>query len=97
MAQASGYERLTRDERDPEATSTFGTGELILAALDLGARQIVVGVGGSATTDGGLGLARALGCAHSTPTAGSWPAAASTCAKWNASTCRAAIRGWTMW
>lgn len=61
LAQASGYERLTRDERDPEATSTFGTGELILAALDLGARQIVVGVGGSATTDGGLGLARALG------------------------------------
>ncbi|MGD9695730.1 MAG: glycerate kinase [Thermoleophilia bacterium] len=61
LAQASGYERLTDDERDPEATSTFGTGQLVRAALDLGARRIIVGLGGSATTDGGLGLARALG------------------------------------
>lgn len=61
LAQASGYELLVRDERDPEATSTRGTGELIRAALDLGARRIVVALGGSATTDGGLGLARALG------------------------------------
>jgi glycerate 2-kinase len=61
LAQASGYERLAPAERDPEATSTYGTGELIRAALDAGARRIVVGVGGSATTDGGLGLARALG------------------------------------
>jgi glycerate kinase len=61
LALASGYERLSPDERDPEATSTYGTGELIRAALDLGARRIVVGLGGSATTDGGLGLAVALG------------------------------------
>lgn len=61
LALASGYERLTPGERDPEATSTHGTGELIRAALDLGARRIIVGLGGSATTDGGLGLARALG------------------------------------
>ncbi len=61
LAQASGYERLRADERDPEATTTRGTGELIRAALDLGARRIVVGLGGSATTDGGLGLALALG------------------------------------
>ncbi|WP_217914228.1 glycerate kinase family protein [Miltoncostaea marina] len=61
LAQASGFERLTDAERDPEATTTRGTGELIRAALDLGARRIVVGLGGSATTDGGLGLARALG------------------------------------
>ena len=61
LAQASGYERLAPEERDPEATSTWGTGELIRAALDLGARRIVVGLGGSATTDGGLGLASALG------------------------------------
>lgn len=61
LAQASGYERLAPHERDPEATSTRGTGELIRAALDLGARRIVVGLGGSATTDGGLGLAAALG------------------------------------
>jgi glycerate 2-kinase len=61
LALASGYERLAPDERDPEATSTRGTGEMIRAALDLGARRIVVGLGGSATTDGGLGLAAALG------------------------------------
>ena len=61
LAQASGYELLTDRERDPEATSTRGTGELILAALDLGCRRILVGLGGSATTDGGLGLAAALG------------------------------------
>ncbi|HTI32569.1 MAG TPA: glycerate kinase [Miltoncostaea sp.] len=61
LAQASGYERLAPDERDPERTGTWGTGELIRAALDLNARRIVVGLGGSATTDGGLGLARAVG------------------------------------
>jgi glycerate kinase len=61
LAQASGYERLRDDERDPERTSTAGTGELIRAALDLGATRIIVALGGSATTDGGLGLARALG------------------------------------
>jgi glycerate 2-kinase len=61
LAAASGYERLADGERDPEATSTYGTGELIRAALDLGATRIIVAVGGSATNDGGLGLARALG------------------------------------
>ena len=61
LARASGYERLDRGERDPEATSTFGTGELILAALDFSPRRIIVAVGGSATNDGGLGIARALG------------------------------------
>jgi glycerate kinase len=61
LAQASGYERLTAEERDPESTSTYGTGELIRAALDHEPKKIIVGVGGSATTDAGLGLARALG------------------------------------
>jgi glycerate kinase len=61
MAQASGWERLSDRERDPEATTSFGTGQLIRAALDLKASRIVVGVGGSATTDAGLGIARALG------------------------------------
>ncbi len=61
LAQASGYERLADHERDPEATSTAGTGDLIRAALDAGCTRIIVGVGGSATTDGGLGLAIALG------------------------------------
>lgn len=61
LAQASGYERLLPEERDPEMTSTVGTGEQMLAALDLGATRIIVGLGGSATNDGGMGLCRALG------------------------------------
>ncbi len=61
LAQASGFERLADHERDPEMTSTAGTGRQIRDALDLGARRIVVGLGGSATNDGGMGLARALG------------------------------------
>ena len=61
LARASGYERLADTERNPEATTTLGTGDLMRAALDAGATRIVVGVGGSATTDGGMGLAIALG------------------------------------
>ncbi len=61
LARASGYERLAETERDAEATSTFGSGQLVRAALDLAPRRIIVTLGGSATTDGGLGLARALG------------------------------------
>ncbi len=61
LAQASGYERLADAERDPEATSTLGTGDLIRAALDAGAARLIVGVGGSATTDGGTGIVIALG------------------------------------
>lgn len=61
LARASGYERLADHERDPEATSMLGTGDLMRAALDAGCRRIIVGVGGSATTDGGMGLAVALG------------------------------------
>ena len=74
LAQASGYERLADTERDPEATSTLGTGDLMRAALDEGATRIVVGVGGCATTDGGMGIAIALGArmldAHGTALAG---------------------------
>ena len=61
LAAASGFERLSDAERDPEATTTAGTGDLMRAALDGGCRRIVLGVGGSATTDGGLGIAIALG------------------------------------
>jgi len=61
MAAASGLELVGGAEgNDPVAASTYGTGELIAAALDAGARRIVVGVGGSATTDGGLGALRAI-------------------------------------
>jgi glycerate kinase len=61
MAQASGLELVGgADGNDPIAASTYGTGELIVAAIDAGARRILVGVGGSATTDGGLGALRAM-------------------------------------
>lgn len=61
MAAASGLPLVPEDKRDPTLTSTYGTGELIRAALNLGARQIIVGIGGSATTDGGCAMAQALG------------------------------------
>ncbi|AWL08109.1 Glycerate 3-kinase [Aquirufa nivalisilvae] len=61
MSRASGIELLKKEERNPGVTSTFGTGELILHALKLGAKQITVTVGGSATNDAGMGMAAALG------------------------------------
>lgn len=61
MARASGLVLLADGERNPERASTFGTGQLIRAALDEGCTQILVGIGGSATNDGGTGMARALG------------------------------------
>lgn len=61
MAQASGLNLVPFDKRDPTVTTTFGTGELIEAALDLGCERIVVGIGGSATCDAGIGAAQALG------------------------------------
>jgi glycerate kinase len=61
MARASGLTLAGGpDENDPIAASTHGTGELIATAIDAGARRVIVGVGGSATTDGGLGAVRAL-------------------------------------
>src|SRR5688572_4337957 len=61
MAAASGLELVGGAEgNDPVAASTTGTGELIVAALDAGARRVIVGLGGSATTDGGLGALRAI-------------------------------------
>lgn len=61
MAAASGLPLLDKAHLNPLVTTTYGTGELIRAALDAGARHIIVGVGGSATNDGGAGMARALG------------------------------------
>lgn len=61
MAAASGIELLAPAERNPLITSTFGTGMLIKAALDAGYTQLIVGIGGSATNDGGAGMAQALG------------------------------------
>ena len=61
MAAASGLPLLAEHERDPRITTTRGTGELILAAAASGAHRVVIGIGGSATNDGGAGMARALG------------------------------------
>ncbi|MDC2957680.1 glycerate kinase [Streptomyces gilvifuscus] len=61
MAEASGLQRLPKGVFAPLTASTYGSGELLRAALDAGARTIVFGVGGSATTDGGAGMLSALG------------------------------------
>jgi glycerate 2-kinase len=61
MSEASGLWRLAPDERDPLLANTFGTGLLLANAVSRGARRVLVGLGGSATTDGGIGVARALG------------------------------------
>ena len=61
MASASGIQLIRPEERDPWITSSYGTGELIRAALDRGCHTILIGIGGSATNDGGMGMARALG------------------------------------
>jgi glycerate kinase len=61
MAAAAGLLRLTEGERDPRLASTYGVGELVRAALDAGCRRLIVGQGGSATNDGGAGMAQALG------------------------------------
>ena len=61
MAEASGLVLVEEERRNPSLTSTYGTGELILSALQRGYGKIYVGIGGSATNDGGVGMARALG------------------------------------
>jgi glycerate 2-kinase len=61
MARASGIELLKNEERNALITSTFGTGQLILDALQKDAQEVIVTVGGSATNDGGIGMAVALG------------------------------------
>lgn len=61
LATASGLSRLRPEERDPLGASTRGTGELIVAAIDAGARSLILGIGGSATNDGGRGIVEALG------------------------------------
>jgi glycerate kinase len=61
MSEAAGMRRLLPNELDPIRATTFGVGELILDATNRGATEIVIGLGGSATNDGGFGMARALG------------------------------------
>ncbi|GAA0500833.1 glycerate kinase [Salinibacillus aidingensis] len=61
MAEASGLPLITEEEKNPFDATTYGTGELIKAALDYGVDEILIGLGGSATNDGGAGMAQALG------------------------------------
>lgn len=61
MAASSGLALVPRERRDPSRTTTRGTGEMLLAAIDAGASHIILGIGGSATNDGGAGFAQALG------------------------------------
>lgn len=61
MAAASGLPLVPKDRRNPLLATTYGTGQLIQAALDAGIRSLILGIGGSATNDGGAGMARALG------------------------------------
>ena len=61
MAAASGIERIAPEQRNPMITSTYGTGLLLKAAMEAGFSEIILGIGGSATNDGGAGMAQALG------------------------------------
>jgi len=61
MAEASGLALVPNNKRDPLIATTYGTGQLIKAALDQGCRKIIIGIGGSATNDGGAGMVQALG------------------------------------
>lgn len=61
MAAASGLHLVPANERNPLITTSYGTGELIKAALDLGVKKVLLGIGGSATNDGGVGMLQALG------------------------------------
>ncbi len=61
MAEASGLHLVEKEKRDPLTATTYGTGELIMDAMKKGSRTIIIGLGGSATVDGGAGMAQALG------------------------------------
>ena len=61
MAAASGLPLVPEGKRDPSKTTTYGTGELIASALEHGVKKIIIGIGGSATNDAGVGMAQALG------------------------------------
>src|SRR5213083_296664 len=61
MSEAAGMRRFSETERDPIRATTFGVGEMILDATGRGANEIIIGLGGSATNDGGFGMARCLG------------------------------------
>ncbi len=94
MAAASGYALLSPEERDPLRASTYGTGELIRSALDAGLRRFIVAIGGSATNDGGMGMAAALGARFLDARGAAWSPAARRWAKWPPSTSPASTSGY---
>ena len=67
MAEASGLTLIDKDKRNPLITTTFGTGQMIVEAMNKGCRKIYVRIGGSATNDGGVGMAQALGASFRDP------------------------------
>lgn len=95
MSAASGLALTKPETRSPELATTYGTGELVRAALDAGCREFLIGLGGSATNDGGAGMAQALGVSlRDAAGRESFPSAARRwkgCASW---TSRAWIPGW---
>lgn len=89
MAEASGLQRLPAGVFAPLTSSTYGSGELLRAALDAGARTIVFGVGGSATTDGGAGMLSALGARFVDTEGSRWLPAVRRSVTWRPRTCPA--------
>ena len=73
MAAASGLHHVPVAQRDPKFTTSQGTGELMLAALDKGAKKLIIGLGGSATNDGGMGMLNALGVIFTDKQGGALP------------------------
>ena len=86
MADVSGLRLLPRDELAPLAASSYGTGEVIAAALDHGCRTVLLGIGGSASTDGGAGMLAALGARLLDAAGQTWPAAGRRWPGWTGST-----------
>ncbi len=72
MAAASGLHLVHNGQRDPRVTTSYGTGELMLAALARGVKAMVLGIGGSATNDGGAGMMQALGARSASASAPGW-------------------------
>src|SRR5579883_1588761 len=66
MSACAGLPLVPPSQRDPRFTTTYGVGELILAAIEQGCRHFIIGIGGSATNDGGAGMAQALGATLTT-------------------------------
>lgn len=92
MAAAIGLMLVAPEARNPLLASSFGTGELIRHALDAGIRHIILGIGGSATVDGGMGVAQALGVRFLDAQGILLGAGGAIYRAWRALTCRGAIR-----